>query len=343
MSNQLPNANRQILLAARPSGEPQESNFRLVESPVPEPGEGEALVRTLFLSVDPYMRGRMRDAKSYVAPVELGAVMEGAVVGEVVRSNQSGLDTGDIVVGSLGWQDYAVAKPKQLHKLDPQIHPISLGLGVLGMPGLTAYFGLLDLGQPKEGETVVVSAASGAVGAVVGQIAKIKGCRVVGTAGSDAKVEYIMNELGFDAGINYKTAGHLGAALDAACPAGIDVYFDNVGGPITDAVMMRINERARLVICGQISQYNAEKLEMGPRTLFQFVRMRARMEGFLIFDYAARYAEGREALGGWLADGRLKYREDIMDGLENTPKAFLRMMRGENFGKQVVHVADPSA
>jgi NADPH-dependent curcumin reductase CurA len=285
----------------------------------------------------------MRDAKSYVPPVELGAVMEGGGVGEVVRSNGSGLEAGDIVVGMLGWQDYAVAKPAGLHKLDPRVKPISLGLGVLGMPGLTAYFGLLELGLPKEGETVVVSAASGAVGAVVGQIAKIKGCRVVGTAGSDAKVEYIMDELGFDAGINYKTAGNLGAALDAACPAGIDVYFDNVGGPITDAVIMRINERARLLICGQISQYNAVKPEMGPRNLFQFIRMRARMEGFLIFDYAARYGEGQAALGQWIADGKIKYREDVMDGLENAPKAFIRMMRGENFGKQLVHVADASA
>lgn len=343
MSSQLPNANRQILLAARPTGEPQESSFRMAEGPVPDPGEGEVLVRSLFLSVDPYMRGRMRDAKSYVPPVELGAVMEGGGVGEVVRSNQSGLDAGDIVVGMLGWQDYAVAKPEQLHKLDPRVKPISLGLGVLGMPGLTAYFGLLDLGLPKEGETVVVSAASGAVGAVVGQIAKIKGCRVVGTAGSDAKVEYIMNELGFDAGINYKTAGNLGAALDAACPAGIDIYFDNVGGPITDAVIMRINERARLVICGQISQYNAVKPEMGPRNLFQFIRMRARLEGFLIFDYAARYGEGLAALGQWIADGKIKYREDVMDGLENAPKAFIRMMRGENFGKQLVRIADPSS
>ncbi|MCH8182133.1 MAG: NADP-dependent oxidoreductase [Proteobacteria bacterium] len=343
MSSQPANANRQILLAERPSGEPRESSFRLAEGPVPDPGEDEVLVRSLFLSVDPYMRGRMRDVKSYAPPIQLDEVMVGGVVGEVVRSNQSGLETGDIVLGMLGWQDYAVAKPGQLHKLDPRIQPISLALGVLGMPGLTAYFGLLDIGQPKDGETVVVSAASGAVGAVVGQIAKIKGCRVVGTAGSDAKVEYIMNELGFDAGINYKTAGNLGAALDAACPAGIDVYFDNVGGPLTDAVIARINERARLIICGQISQYNAEKPEMGPRNLFHFIRARARMEGFLIFDHAARYAEGQAALGQWIVDGKIKYREDVMDGLENAPKAFIRMLRGENFGKQLVHVADPSA
>ena len=343
MSNQLPNANRQVLLAARPAGMPRESDFRIAEVPVPSPGEGEALVRSLFLSLDPYMRGRMQDVKSYAPPVQLGEVMVGGVVGEVVRSNAGSLKTGDIVTGMFGWQDYGVAKAQTLHKVPPGVQPISLALGVLGMPGLTAYFGLLDLGQPKEGETVVVSAASGAVGAVVGQIAKIKGCRVVGTAGSDAKVDYIMNELGFDAGINYKTAGNLRAALDAACPAGIDVYFDNVGGPITDAVMMRINERARLVICGQISQYNAESPEMGPRNLFQFIRMRARMEGFLIFDYADRYAEGLAELGPWVAEGRIKYREDISEGLESAPKAFIGLLQGKNFGKQLVHVADPSS
>ena len=343
MSIQLPNANRQVLLAARPAGLPRESDFRITEVPVPDPGEDEALVRSLFLSLDPYMRGRMRDEKSYAPPVQLGEVMEGGVVGEVVRSNAGSLKTGDIVTGSLGWQDYGVAKAQTLRKLEPSVQPISLALGVLGMPGLTAYFGLLDIGQPREGESVLVSAASGAVGAVVGQIAKIKGCRVVGTAGSDAKVDYIMNELGFDAGINYKTAGNLRAALDTACPAGIDVYFDNVGGPITDAAMMRINERARLVICGQISQYNAETPEMGPRNLFQFIRMRARMEGFLVFDYADRYAEALAELGPWVAEGKIKYREDVSDGLESAPKAFIGLLQGKNFGKQLVHIADPSS
>jgi NADPH-dependent curcumin reductase CurA len=335
MTTSRPNINRQIVLASRPDGAPNESNFRLAEAPVPEPGEGEVLVRARYLSLDPYMRGRMRDAKSYAPPVALGEVMTGGVVGEVVRSNDDALAPGDLVAGMLGWQDYAVAKAKHLRKVG-DVDPVSLALGVLGMPGLTAYFGLLDICAPKEGETVVVSAAAGAVGAVVGQIAKIKGCRAVGIAGSDAKVDYLVNELGFDAAINYKTAKHMTRALDECCPKGIDVYFDNVGGPITDAVIMRINERARLAICGQISQYNNAVPEMGPRNLFVMVTKRARIEGFLIFDYAARYAEGLTQLGEWVTNGQIKYREDIVDGLENAPRAFIGLLEGENFGKRLI-------
>jgi len=335
MATSRPNINRQVVLASRPEALPTAENFNLVEAPVPVPGDGEVLVRAKYLSLDPYMRGRMRDAKSYAPPLAINEVMTGGVVGEVVQSNDAALAPGDLVEGVLGWQDYAAAKTKHLRKVG-NVEPASLALGVLGMPGLTAYFGLLDLCNPQEGKTVVVSAAAGAVGAVVGQIAKIKGCRAVGIAGSDAKVDYIVNELGFDAGINYKTAERMTRALDETCPDGIDVYFDNVGGPITDAVMMRINERARLAICGQISQYNNAVPEMGPRNLFQLISKRARIEGFLIFDYAARYAEGLKALSGWIASGQIKYREDIIDGLENAPSAFIGLLEGENFGKRLI-------
>ena len=337
MAASRPSINRQIVLASRPEAAPVEGNFDLVETPVPEPGEGEALVRALYLSLDPYMRGRMRDAISYAPPLAIGEVMTGGMVGEVVQSKAAELAPGDLVEGVLGWQDYAVAKAKHLRKVG-DVDPPSLALGVLGMPGLTAYFGLLDLCAPKRGETVVVSAASGAVGAVVGQIAKLKGCHAVGIAGSDAKVDYIVNELGFDAGINYKTAERMTRALDETCPGGIDIYFDNVGGPITDAVMIRINERARLAICGQISQYNNAVPEMGPRNLFQLISKRARIEGFLVFDYAARYAEGLAQLSEWIASGRIKYREDIVDGLENAPSAFIGLLAGENFGKRLIRI-----
>jgi NADPH-dependent curcumin reductase len=334
----IPAMQRQVRLAARPVGYPKESDFRLIESPVPDPGTGEFLVRVVYLSLDPYMRGRMSDARSYVPPVALGDVMEGGTVGEVVRSNHPGYAVGDIVEGRLGWQEYAVSAGKGVRRIDPTVAPISTALGVLGMPGLTAYFGLLEIGQPKPGETVVVSAASGAVGGLVGQIAKRKGCRAVGLAGSDAKVDYITGELGFDAGINYRTAPDLDAALRAACPSGVDVYFDSVGGRITEAVSRHVNPFARFAICGLISQYNLTEPELAPRNERFVLVNRVRIQGFIVFDFAARYKDGLAQLTEWFREGKLRYREDVVDGLARAPVALIGLLQGKNFGKMVVRV-----
>ena len=331
--------NRQILLAARPVGFPKETDFKLVEAPVPALQDGQFLVRALYLSVDPYMRGRMSAARSYAAPVEIGEVMTGMAAGRVAESRNPNFSKGDVVLGQFCWQDYAVTDGKGVRKVDTRLAPTSAWLGVLGVPGLTAYFGLLDVCAPKQGETVVVSGAAGAVGTIVGQIAKVKGCRVVGIAGRDDKVRYITQELGFDAAFNYKTVDNYPAKLKELCPKGIDVYFDNVGGKITDAVIPLINLKARIAICGQISQYNLEKPEMGPRLLSYLIVARAKIEGFLVSDYAPRFMEGLTQLGQWLKDGKLKYREEIVEGLENAPRAFLDMMRGTNTGKQLVKVA----
>jgi NADPH-dependent curcumin reductase CurA len=298
----------------------------------------------VYLSIDPYMRGRMSDARSYVPPVALGDVMEGGTVGEVVRSNHPRFAAGDVVEGRLGWQEYAVSDGKGVRRIDPSIAPISTAVGVLGMPGLTAYFGLLEVGQPKSGETVVVSAASGAVGGVVGQIAKLKGCRAVGLAGSDAKVDHLTRELGYDAGINYRTASDIDAALRAACPGGIDVYFDNVGGRITEAVTRHVNLFARIAVCGLISQYNLTEPELAPRNERFVLVNRVRIQGFLVFDFAARYKEALAQLAEWVREGRLKYREDVVDGLERAPDALLAVLQGRNFGKMLVRVgAEPAA
>jgi NADPH-dependent curcumin reductase CurA len=330
--------NRKFTLASRPVGMPKESDFKLVETPVLDPGPGEVLVEALYLSVDPYMRGRLRDAKSYAAPVEIGGVMVGGVAGEVVASNNPRFAAGDIVQGDLGWQEYTVTNGKGVRKVDPSLGPISTSLGVLGMPGLTAYFGLLDIGQPKPGETVVVSGAAGAVGSLVGQIAKIKGCRAVGIAGSDDKVRWLVSELGFDGAFNYKTAKNYVEKLKELCPKGIDVYFDNVGGPVTDAVIPLLNVRARLAICGQISQYNQESPEPGPRWLWALIVKQARAEGFLVFQFADKYEQGLAEMAGWIKAGKLKYREDIVEGFERLPRAFIGMLQGDNTGKRLVKV-----
>jgi NADPH-dependent curcumin reductase CurA len=331
--------NRQITLAARPTGLPKESDFRLVESAIPVPGPGEVLVRTLYLSVDPYMRGRMNDAKSYAAPVAIGEVMVGGTVGRVEQSNDPNFRVDDIVAGNTGWQDYATPKGKDLRRLDPSFAPVTTALGVLGHIGLTAYFGLIDICHPQAGETVVVSGGAGAVGSAVGQIAKFLGCRVVGIAGTDAKVEYLVNELGFDAAFNYKTTTDYGAKVKELCPNGVDVYFDNVGGPITDAVLFNINVHARVSVCGQISQYNVEKPEPGPRLLGLLIVYRAKLEGFLVTDYAPGFAEGLRQLGAWFKQGKLKYEETLEEGLENAPRAFIGMLQGKNLGKQLVKVS----
>lgn len=333
--------NRQIILKKRPSGEPTGEEFETESIRVPKPGNGEVLVRTLYLSVDPYMRGRMRDAKSYADPFELKKPIVGAVVGEVIESKSPDFAPADIVAGTLPWQDYSVAKADDVRKIEEGT-PMTAALGALGMTGMTAYFGLLDIGKPKEGETVVVSGAAGAVGTVVGQIAKIHGCRVVGIAGSDKKTDYLTKELGFDAAINYKTTPHLRKAVGSVCPNGVDIYFDNVGGEISDAVMANLARHARIIICGQISQYNLERPEFGPRPQLQILGNSALMQGFLVFEHADRFDEARKQLGQWVNEKKIRNTESIVKGLENAPKAFLGLFSGDNLGKQIVKVADPS-
>ena len=330
--------NKEIQFASRPAGMPTLDNFRIVDADVPQLNEGEVFVRTLYISVDPYLRGRMREGKSYVPPFAVGQVIQSGVIGKVVESRAPEFKQGDLVTGMLGWRLYNPAKASELRKVDPRVAPVTTALGVLGMPGLTAYFGLLDIGQPKEGETVVVSGAAGAVGMTVCQIAKIKGARAVGIAGSDEKNQYLREDLGVDAAINYKEAD-MRKALKEACPQGIDVYFDNVGGEVSDAVPPLLNHGARIVICGQISLYNLDKPDVGPRPQPALLVNSALMKGFIITDYAARFAEGVIQLAQWLAAGKLKYAETIVEGFENTPNAFIGLFSGENLGKQIVKVA----
>ncbi|NEU80669.1 NADP-dependent oxidoreductase [Nostoc sp. UIC 10630] len=330
--------NKQIILKSRPVGEPKESDFALVETPTPEPGEGEILSRTIYLSLDPYMRGRISASESYAASVELNSAIVGGTVSQVIKSNHTQFQVGDFVLSNNGWQTYAVSKGETLRKLDPTQAPLSYSLGVLGMPGLTAYAALLDIGQPKEGETVVVSAASGAVGAVAGQIAKIKGARVVGIVGSDDKRDYIVKELGFDVGINRKTQ-ELDLALKEAAPNGIDVYYDNTAGVILETVLQQINLGARIPLVGLISEYNATSTPSGPNLMPLLVK-RALIKGFLVTDYQHRSNDFLRDVSGWLQSGQLKYKEDVVMGLENAPRAFIGLLRGENFGKLIVKVND---
>ena len=329
--------NRQVLLASRPQGWVREENFRIVDAPVPDPGPGEVLVRGEWLSLDPYMRGRMNEAKSYAAPVEIGQVMVGQVVGEVLESRDPAFSVGDKVLASLGWQLYGVAAAKSLRKIDASRVPVTYYLGVLGMPGMTAWFGLSEIAKPKGGETLVVSAASGAVGSVVGQLARIAGCRVVGIAGGKAKCAYVVDELGFDASIDYKADDVL-QRLRETCPDGVDVYFENVGGALLDALLAVMNRFSRIVICGLVAEYNATE-PYGYKRLRSILVNRIRMQGMLVFDWEARYGEALEALGGHLASGKLKYRESIVEGIDNAPKGLIGLLRGENFGKQLVRLA----
>lgn len=336
----MPTTNRQIQLAARPTGFPKESDFKLAETNAPQAKNGEVLIRTRFVSVDPYMRGRMNEARAYAEPFQIDQVIYGGAVGEVVESNNGKLKVGDIVHGMWGWQDYYATKGDDVYPVDPNLAPISTSLGVLGMPGLTAYFGFLDICEPKEGETVYVSGAAGAVGQLVGQIAKIKGCRAVGSAGTDEKIEFLTDECGYDGAFNYKKDTDYVSKIRELCPKGIDCYFDNVGGEMTDAVFLNLNSFARISICGVISQYNLEKPEMGPRSTYTMLLIRqARAQGFLVFQFADRYPEGIKQMAQWIQEGKIRYREDIVDGLENTPKAFIRMLNGENKGKQLVRVS----
>lgn len=334
--------NKQILLASRPAGMPTLDNFRIVETDVAQPTDGQVLLRTLYLSVDPYMRGRMSDRKSYVPPFALNEAITGGAVAEVIESRTDKFRAGEIVTGQLGWQLYTLAREDEVRKIDPTIAPITTALGVLGMTGLTAYFGLLDIGRPQAGETVVVSGAAGAVGTIVCQIAKIRGCRVVGIVGTDAKCDYLTGELGVDACINYKTCGDIKTALRDVCPNGVDVYFDNVGAEISDAVLQLINHKARIVICGQIALYNLEQADVGVRVQTLLLVKSALMQGFIVTDYAARFGEGIKQLAQWVAEKKISYAESVVEGFENTPQAFLGLFAGENTGKQLVKISDAS-
>jgi NADPH-dependent curcumin reductase CurA len=330
--------NHQFRLAARPIGMPKRTDWSYTEEPVREPGDGEVLAKVLYVSLDPAMRGWMNEGKSYIKPVGIGEVMRAGGVGRVVASKNPRFATGDYVYGTTGIQEYCLSDGSGFSKVDPKAAPLPVYVSALGMTGLTAYFGLLEVGQPKPGDTVVVSGAAGATGSVVGQIAKIKGCRVVGIAGGPAKCQYLVKELGFDAAIDYKSE-ELPKALRERCPKGIDVYFDNVGGETLDAVLAQINLGARIAICGAISQYNNTTPIKGPSNYLSLLVNRATMRGFIVFDYASRYAEAGRELAGWLAAGKLKSREDIVDGLQSFPEALLKLFKGENNGKLMIKVA----
>ena len=336
--------NRQIVLRRRPAGEPKEDDFELVTTTIAEPGEGEMLLKNLWLSLDPYMRGRMNDAKSYAPPVELGGLMVGGTVSQVLASRIPEYRPGEIVSGNHGWQEYAISRPgdDRLTRVDPDLAPISTAVGILGMPGFTAYFGLLRIGQPKPGETVVVSAAAGAVGSAVGQIARIQGARAVGIAGGPAKCRHVVEELGFDACVDYK-GGNLAADLRAACPDGIDVYFENVGGPVLDAVVPLLNPGSRVPICGFISAYNARSRRevRSPLDVLRALPSPPIHRFFLVMEWIREYPEALATLAGWIKQGKLTYRETIAVGLENAPHAFIGLLRGENIGKQLVKIAEP--
>ncbi len=335
--------NRQWVLAERPRGEPDAGTLRLVTGDVPTAGQGQMLLRNEFLSLDPYMRGRMNDAPSYAPPVEVGAVMVGGTVAEVVTSDLEGFAPGDRVVAFGGWQDYALSDGTGVINLGPSPKHPSWALGVLGMPGLTAYGGLTEIGRPEAGETLVVAAASGPVGATVGQIGKILGCRVVGIAGGARKCAHVVDELGFDACIDHRKEG-FGEALKAAVPDGIDIYFENVGGAVLDAVLPLLNTKARIPVCGLVSMYNAKALPDGPDRLGQLMMMilrkRLTLEGFIVFqDFGHLYPEFRKRMGAWVEEGRVRYLEEVIDGLEQAPAAFIGLLRGESFGKRVIRLA----
>jgi NADPH-dependent curcumin reductase CurA len=329
---------QKIVLKSRPVGVPTPQNFETQTIEIVELTKGMVRLKAHTFSVDPYLRGRMSDAKSYIAPFVVGEPIMGGGVALVTESKAEGLKVGDYVLGMLPWQEEMVVNATGLQVVDEEIAPLSYYLGVLGMPGLTAYFGLLDIGKPQKGETVVVSGAAGAVGLVVGQIAKIKGCRVVGITGDQSKVEYLVNELGFDAAINYKTETNLAGALVAACPDGVDIYFDNVGGEISDAVMLQINKASRIIICGQISMYNATSQPVGPRIQPTILKKSALMQGFIVNNYASRFPEGFKALAEWVGNGKLKYTNTTFHGFEKLPEAFIALFEGKNLGKMIVEV-----
>lgn len=326
----------QIVLASRPKGLPVMDNFRTEEIELPGLKAGEILLSGLYYSVDPYMRGRMNDAKSYVPPFEIDKPLMGSVIGKVIESKSEKFKVGEVVLGNLPWQKIFIASENQLTKIDTNLAPASYYLGILGMTGLTAYFGLMHIGKPKAGETVVVSGAAGAVGIVVGQIAKIQGCQVVGIAGSDDKINLLKTDFGFDEAINYKTTSDMNKAIAAACPKGVDVYFDNVGGEISDAVINNINFHARIPLCGQISLYNSTETPMGPRLQPMLLTRSVLMQGFIVSNFQAQFPEGISKLAQWVKEGKLKFKETMEQGFENLPKALLGLFSGENTGKMVV-------
>lgn len=330
--------NKAILLKNRPSGTPSLEDFSIVEEEQPEVSEGEILLKSRYVSVDPYLRGRMRNEESYIPPFELNEPMESMVIAEVVESKNHHFRKGEFVSGMLKWKQFQVCNGRGLSKVDPEQAPLSAYLGILGLTGLTAYLGLDKIGKPQEGETLVVSGAAGAVGSIVGQIGKIKGCRVVGTAGSDEKISHIKDKFGFDAGINYNSAGDLAAALKEVCPNGVDVYFDNVGGEMLDAVMANVNKNARIVNCGAISLYNETEVPTGPRLEGILIKKTVLMQGFLVRDHAKDFGPAINQLATWLREGSIRYDETIVEGFENIPQAFLDLFEGKNKGKMVVKV-----
>lgn len=329
---------KQIILSGRPKGLPSMEDFETRNIELPELKDQELLLEAMYLSVDPYMRGRMNDAKSYVPPFEIGKAISGGVVAKVIESKSANFKAGDVVNGNLPWQQYCISTQKGLQKIDDSLAPPSYYLGILGMPGLTAYFGLMHIGKPKAGETVVISGAAGAVGIVAGQIAKIQGCKVVGIAGSDDKINLLKERFGFDEGINYKTTTNIKKAIAEACPDGVDIYYDNVGGDISDAVIRNINFHARIVLCGQIALYNSTEIPMGPRLQPMLLTRSVLMQGFIVSNYQDRFKEGITQLSQWLKEGKLQYEETIVKGFDKLPSALLGLFTGENTGKMIVKV-----
>jgi len=334
----MPVTNRRWVLASRPEGKPSAANFRLEEQELRDPGEHEVLVKGLYISVDPGMRSRL-SGDSYAQALGIGETIEGAMIGTVKASNNDRFKTGDLVMGGFGWQEYALSNGRGLAKLDAAIFQppltVTAAIGVLGIPGLTAYFGLLDMAKPKEGETVLISSAAGPVGATAGQIAKMKGCTVVGIAGSRNKCDYVTKELGFDRCFNYKEEADLVAAIKQACPKGVDIYFDNVGGEMLDAAIANTNERARLIISGAVAEYNQPE-PRGIRNTTRFITHRLRMEGLVVFDYFKQFPQAQAEMAGWIKSGKLKYTEDISEGIETTPEAFIGLFEGENHGRRLI-------
>ncbi len=330
--------NKAIILKSRPKGIPKLSDFKSIDEKMPEVMQGEVLLKTLFVSVDPYLRGRMSDAESYVPPFELNKPVSSGIVAEVVESKNENFKKGDFVSNLLEWKEYQTSTGVGLQKLDPSIQPLSVYLGIVGMTGMTAYMGLTKIGKPKAGETIVVSGGAGAVGSVVGQIGKILGCRVIGIAGSDDKVEMLKSKFGFDEAINYNTTKDISKAIADASPKGVDVYFDNVGGPISDAVHTNLNQFARVIVCGAISLYNATELPLGPRVEGLLIKKSVLMQGFIVSDFSDKFAEGAQQLGQWLKEGKLTYEETVIEEFDNIPQAFIDLFTGKNTGKMIVKV-----
>lgn len=330
--------NKAIILKSRPKGTPQLSDFEFVDEKMPEVMQGELLLKTIFVSVDPYLRGRMSDADSYVPPFELNKPISSGIVAEVVESKNENFRKGDFVSDRLEWKEYQISTGESLQKIDPSIQPLSLYLGVIGMTGMTAYMGLTQIGKPKAGETIVVSGAAGAVGSTVGQIGKILGCRVVGIAGTDEKTEILKSKFGFDEAINYNTTKDMKKAIADASPQGVDIYYDNVGGSISDAVHRNLNQFGRIVVCGAISMYNATEMPMGPRVEGFLIKKSALMQGFIVSDFSDKFSEGAKQLGQWLKEGKLTYEETVVEGFDSIPQAFIDLFTGKNKGKMIVKV-----